>query len=117
MVAVPLAIAVTSPVEAFTLAIVGSLLAQIPPETVLVSVEISPAHSNVVPEIAPGTGLTVIVVPTAPHAVLYDIFDVPAPTANTWPVEVVIEATLPVILLQLPPGVGSVSVTEGAIMP
>ncbi len=54
------------------MAIVGSLILQVPPLTVLVNVDVLPGQIVVVPDIADGVGLTVIdkVVDSMPQLVI-----------------------------------------------
>jgi hypothetical protein len=63
IVAVPAPIPVTTPVDETMLATVGWLLDHVPPETVLVIVAVAPIHRAELPEIAEGSGLTVIIFP------------------------------------------------------
>ena len=60
MVAVPEAIAVTTPVSAPIDAVPGALLLQVPPTEASVSVTDDPIQALVVPLIADGTAFTVI---------------------------------------------------------
>jgi hypothetical protein len=69
MIACPTNMPVTTPVELFTVAVVGALLVQVPPEGVELSVVVADTFTAVVPviaETAGADGATVIVVLMVP---------------------------------------------------
>jgi len=84
------------------------LLVQVPPDVASVNVADEPEHNVVVPDIAAGSALMVIIVVTRQPA-LYDIVAVPALTPVTIPLAEPIVAR-PVLLAQVPPVNESVSV-------
>jgi hypothetical protein len=65
MTEVPVAIPKTTPLAEPIVATDVLLLLQVPPVTASLRVVVAPAHKEVVPVMAVGTGLTVIVVVTA----------------------------------------------------
>ena len=83
------------------LAIVGSLLLQLPPGVVLLKDMLPPAHAVAVPAIAAGTGLTVtpvVVIQPVPNVKV--ITEVPADTPDTTPEPSTVACA--VLLLQVP---------------
>ena len=110
--AVPAATPVTRPEEASTVAIVGSLLVQVPPEIVELKVDVPATHTAWFPPrvTAAGGSVTVIVLvaetlaqPPVPVTV-YVMVAVPPVTPVTRPVDALTEATLGALLDQVPPG-------------
>ena len=86
------------------------LLVHAPPVLVLLSAVVRPAHTFIVPVIAAGNGLTVTaVVLIQPVASIYVIVAVPAVTPVTTPVDALIAAIVPLLLLHTPDGVASLS--------
>jgi hypothetical protein len=62
MVALPIAMPVTRPVESFTVAMLVSLLLHVPPDVASVSIVVEATHVPVLPDIAATRLLTVVVV-------------------------------------------------------
>lgn len=108
MLALPVAIPVTTPVDEPTVAIEVVPLLQVPPVVALLKVVEPPTHSSAVPVFAPGAALTVTVTTLRqPDGIVYVIFAVPVPTAVTVPPLTV--ATLPSLVVHEPPGVVQLS--------
>lgn len=111
MVAVPALYAVTTPVIMPTSATTGLLLLHNPPMVVVLSVDVVCAQITVGPVIAAGEGFTVtIAVAAQPSVDVYDMIVVPPATPVTTPVVAPTVATDVALLLQVPPGVASLSV-------
>ena len=118
MIAVPAVTPLTTPVEAFTVAIPVALLDQLPPDTVEVNVVVPPTQIPCVPLRVPADAGAVTVTdlvavafaqPPVPFLV-YVMIAVPAVTPLTTPVEAFTVA-IPVALLdQLPPDTVEVNV-------
>jgi hypothetical protein len=106
MVAVPVAMPLTIPVE-FTLAIVGLELSHTPPEVELVSAMEEPTQTDEKPEMGAtgGSAFTVIalVVISVPHeeVTVYVIVTVPAATPVSTPVGLIV--AMAVLTLHVPP--------------
>ena len=98
------------------LAIVGSLLLQVPPDVALLSVLLPPTQALSAPVIAAGSGSTVTTaVLVQPEEVsLNVIVVVPADTPVTTPVDTLIVATPGVLLAHVPVPSGFVSVVVDA---
>lgn len=113
MVTVPGARPVTRPVVGTTGATDGLLLLHVPPGSEFVRIVALPWQTVVAPPIAAGCAFTVKVTDaTHPAGVVYFITLVPAATPVTTPVIGATVATPGVMLLQVPPGVASLSVVE-----
>ena len=104
IVVVPGDIPDTTPKAGSIVATVELLLLHVPPAVVLFSVVVFPVHMVVVPVMAPGNGVTVIVKVEiqAPAVVVNRITSVPAVTPVTTPVAATTVATAGVILLHAP---------------
>ena len=111
MVAVPAVKPVTNPVVALTMAMLVSLLDQLPPLTVELKVVVLFAQTSCVPLRVPAVGTAVTVTervavalaqPPVPVTV-YVMVAFPAATPVTRPVEVSMVATAGALLVHLPP--------------
>ena len=109
MVTIPLDIPVTVPVTDMV-AIVGSLVPHEPPAVVLLNTVDEPTQTVEAPEIAIGSGLTVIVqvVVQPPIGSVYVIVVVPARNPVTIPVVEPMSALAGALLDHVPPIAGSV---------
>ena len=104
IVVVPPLTAATAPVADPTVAMAVLLLIQVPPVVLFVSVVEAPSQRTNVPAIAAGLELTVAtVVRLHPVASVYVMFDVPAATPVSVPLEEPIVATATSLLLHVPP--------------
>jgi len=110
-VAVPAATPVTRPEEASTVAIVGSLLVQVPPEIVELKVDVPATHTAwFPPRVTAAGGLVTVIVlvaetlaqPPVPVTV-YVMVAVPPVTPVTRPVDALTVATPGALLDQVPP--------------
>ena len=102
---------VTTPVAGSTVATAGVALLHVPPAVASPNVVVDPTHTERVPVIAAGNGLTVTVaVREHPVGKVYDITEVPAETPVTTPVDELTVATAGVALLQVPPAVALLNV-------
>jgi hypothetical protein len=109
MTEVPTDTPVTSP-EELIVATAGVELLHVPPAVTSLSVVVDPWQTEEVPAIAAGKGLTVtVLVIKQPVGIVYEITDVPPDIPVTTPEELIV-ATASVALLQVPPGVASLSV-------
>jgi hypothetical protein len=86
-----------------TVAIKELLLLQLPPDAVLVSVVMAPAHRERLPEIVPGAVFTVTVTAAVQLPIAYTIEVVPAAIAETMPLEEPTVAIEVFELLHTPP--------------
>lgn len=112
MVDVPDVIAANRPEVASIVPTALAALAHVPPEGVLLNVRVSPTQTAAVPLIVAGNGLTVNVAEREqPVDSVYETVVVPAEIAETTPA-VDIVATPVVLLVQIPPDVVFVSVSE-----
>jgi hypothetical protein len=117
----PAATAVTTPVELLIVATLTSALDHVPPESPSVSKsDVLPEHTASVPLSVPASGAVVTVAvlvavasehPPVPVTV-YVMSELPAATAVTTPVELLIVATLTSALDQVPPESPSVSKSD-----
>jgi hypothetical protein len=117
----PVATAVTTPVELLIVATLSSALDHVPPESPSVSKsDVLPEHTASVPLSVPASGAVVTVAvlvavasehPPVPVTV-YVMSELPAATAVTTPVELLIVATLTSALDQVPPESPSVSKSD-----
>lgn len=106
--ALPVAIPLTTPVEEPTVATDVVPLLHVPPPVALLRVVEPPTHSSAVPVFAPGAALTVTVATLRqPDDIVYVIFAVPVPIAVTTPPLTV--ATVPSLVVHEPPGVAQLS--------
>lgn len=110
MVAEPAATPVTTPVVAFTVAVAGLLLLQLPPPVpLLVKMAVEPLHKLAVPVTVPASGrlptVTTIDWDATPHtdATVYEIVEVPGACAFTRPVFAFTVAVEVLLLLHIPP--------------
>lgn len=101
----PPAIAVTSPVDPFTVATDVLLLVHAPPVGMVESVVVDPLQRLVGPDITAGDAFTVTVWETEqPLAVMvYDMSADPEPVPDTTPVVLTTVATAVLLLLHVPP--------------
>jgi hypothetical protein len=105
MVAVPTLMPDTLP-TVFTNAIAGLLLVHIPPGSVFESMVALPSHICVIPAMFDGVGFTVIMaIDIHPVASLYVMIAVAPVTPVMIPVDEPARAMVPLLLLQVPPGV------------
>jgi hypothetical protein len=103
---VPALTPVTTPVAVATVATDPVPCTHVPPLTEFDNVVVEPWQSTIVPVIAPGIGLTVIVRVTKQLVpIVYVITAVPTATPLTTPVEVPTSAILALLVLQVPPAV------------
>jgi hypothetical protein len=114
----PAATAVTTPVELLIVATLSSALDHVPPESPSVSKSVVPSeHTASVPLSVPASGavvtVAVLVAVTSEHPpdpeTVYVMSELPAATAVTTPVELLIVATLSSALDHVPPESPSVS--------
>jgi hypothetical protein len=106
---VPLSTPETTPVPAPIVATEVLPLSHVPPPA-SESVVVEPSHTEAVPEMADGAGLTVITVDEKqPEGRLYEITEVPEATPVTSPVDEPTVAIDVLPLVQDPPGVASLS--------
>ena len=111
----PAETAVTRPVNNPTVAVPVDAELHVPPGVASVSTVVNPIQPSVTPFIAPGTGLTVIVVVAVqPADSVYVMVLVPVVIPVAKPVPVIIVATAVLLLLHVPPDVGSV---KGVVNP
>jgi hypothetical protein len=108
--AVPAAIAVTSPDELIVATVAGAQL-HAPPGSELVRVIVLPGHTGTLPVTMPGKPFTVTVAVTVPQVVAYETTAVPAAIAVTTPDELIV-AIADGVMLQVPPGNEFVKVRE-----
>jgi hypothetical protein len=117
---VPAVSPATTPLALPTVATVVLLLLHVPPSTVLDNVVDDPTHTEFVPVIVPDVADVVtaisLVEKTVPQLVftVYVIMVVPASTPVTTPLALIV-ATLGVLLLQVPPVTGLVSVVVSPV--
>ena len=105
----PPTIPATVPVV-FTVATVLSLLLQVPPVVVSVSVIVVPAQkADVPPPIEAGSALMVMGAVTVPQPLMYEIVVVPGLTPVTTP-DVELMVKLPLLAVQVPKPMGSLSI-------
>jgi hypothetical protein len=107
---------VTIPDEAPTVVIVKLLLLQLPPVVASFKVIVEPWQKAMLPVIAAGKGLTVMVrVIMQPVGAVYVMFVVPAATPLTIPLETPTVAAAVLLLPQVPPAMVLVSVEVAPI--
>jgi hypothetical protein len=111
IVGVPATIPVTSPVPIPIVACDVLLLVQVPPDVGSDNAVVEPAHTLVIPAMAPGKGLTVTTDEvTQPVGAVYVMFVVPALTPVTTPLPMPMVAKPGALLVQVPPERASVKV-------
>ena len=115
IVAVPLPVVaeipVTTPVALPTSAIVGSLLAHVPPVTKSLNIVVEPSHTFGLPVIAAGNGFTLTTIVAAQPVVpvmVYEIVVVPTAMPVTRPAGLTL-AVAGAVLLHVPPALASLS--------
>ena len=100
---------VTIPVLLPIVAIVVLLLAHVPPGVASLKIVVCPTHTVGMPVIALGPGTVTVVVIKHPPGMIYEIIDVPLNMPVTTPVLLPIVAMVVLLLVQVPPGVASLS--------
>ncbi len=105
----PVATPVTIPVVLPTMAFAVLLLDHVPPGVALLSVMVAPGQTDDAPVVAESGFMVTVVVVIQPLLIKYVIVAVPADTPVTTPV-VPTDATLVLLLLQVPPDVALDSV-------